>query len=163
MNDKVIIFADGGCRGNGEKNNVGGWGAVLTHGQHYKTLKGNAVNTTNNIMELTSAIQALEAIKNNKYPIEVYMDSAYVVNGITQWVPNWIENNWQTKSKQPVKNKELWQRLYELKCNVGFVTFFKVKGHNGILLNERADQLANEAMDELSALLKTNKQNGGIY
>ena len=151
---KVIIYADGGCRGNQNKINVGGWGVVLTQGEHYKTLKGHCENTTNNKMELTAAIKALEAIKHNKHPIEVYMDSAYVVNGISQWVEGWIKRNWRKSDKKPVENKELWQQLYELKQNLKFVSFYKVKGHAGVELNEIADQLANEAMDELEDILK---------
>lgn len=148
MSSKVIIYADGGCRGNQNKKNIGGWGAVLRQGSHSKTIYGYDYNTTNNKMELTAAIKALEAIKHNKYPIEVYMDSAYVVNGITQWVPNWIRRGWRKADKQPVENKELWQRLYELKESLGFVSFHKVKGHAGVADNELADELANIAMDE---------------
>ena len=145
---KVIIYADGGCRGNQNVTNVGGWGAVLRQGDHLKMIKGYDFNTTNNKMELTAAIKALEAIKRNRNPIEVYMDSAYVVNGINQWVEGWIRRNWRKSDKKPVENKELWQQLHKLKTELGFVSFIKVKGHAGVDDNEIADQLANEAMDE---------------
>ena len=148
MSSKVIIYADGGCRGNQNKVNIGGWGVVLRQGSQSKTLDGYDFNTTNNKMELTAAIKALEAIKHNKYPIEIYMDSAYVVNGMTQWVHNWVRRGWRKADKSPVENKELWQRLYELKQNLGFVSFHKVKGHAGVADNELADELANIAMDE---------------
>lgn len=153
--NKVVIYADGGCRGNGKENNVGGWGVVLRQGPHSKTLKGYDYNTTNNKMELTAAICALQAIKHARNPIELYMDSAYVVNNL-KFVPNWAAKGWKRGKNEPVKNKELWQQLYELKTKLGFVTLIKVKGHAGVEDNELADQLANEAMDEAQLLLGGN-------
>lgn len=148
--NSVVIYADGGCRGNQHKENVGGWGVVLTQGSHKKTLKGGKFNTTNNQMELTAAIEALKAIKNNRRPVMVYMDSAYVVNGMNSWVNGWVRRNWKKSDGKPVENKELWQQLYQLKNSmIHGCDFIKVKGHAGVELNELADQLANQAMDEL--------------
>ncbi|WP_438498379.1 ribonuclease H family protein [Bacillus pumilus] len=100
-------------------------------------------------MELTGAIEALKYIKTNNIYIEVYADSAYVVNGMNSWVKNWIKNNWRKSNKKPVENKELWMELNDLVKNQASVTFLKVKGHSGNAGNEKADELANQAMDEL--------------
>lgn len=149
MGDKIYLFCDGGCRGNQEKINIGGWGAFLQYKGFEKELWGNTKNTTNNIMELTSAIEGLKAIKNKMIPVEVIMDSQYVVQGINTWIQGWINKNWQTKNKQPVKNKELWQELYNLKTQFKDINFRQILGHAGNYGNERADLLANRAMDEL--------------
>lgn len=109
---------------------------------------GGTVNTTNNIMELTGAIKALENIKTKDIPIEVYLDSAYVVNGINDWIHNWVKKDWRTASKKPVANKELWIKLNELKNKQEDIKFIKVQGHAGVELNELADDLANKGMNE---------------
>ncbi|MDX1796734.1 MAG: ribonuclease HI [Hydrogenovibrio sp.] len=142
---EVEIFTDGGCRGN---PGIGGWGALLRTGKHEKTLKGAERDTTNNRMELTAAIKALQALKK---PCKVVLttDSQYVKNGITQWLPNWKKNNWKTAAKKPVKNQDLWQAL-DAAIQTHQVEWAWVKGHAGHAENERADELANQAMDELS-------------
>ncbi|RYL94408.1 ribonuclease HI [Sporolactobacillus sp. THM7-4] len=147
--EEIIIYCDGGCRGNQSNRNVGGWGAVLKYGKHIKKLCGGAKNTTNNIMELTAAIKALEALKSDTIPVAFYIDSAYVVNGMNSWVSGWIRKGWKTSGGQPVKNKELWIRLNELAGKQKKITFNKVRGHHGVELNELADRLANQAMDEI--------------
>jgi ribonuclease HI len=144
----VIMYADGGCRGNGMANNVGGYGVVLRYGEHTKELKGATKNTTNNIMELTSCITGLSILKE---PCEVtlYSDSQYVVDAFNNgWIAGWIKNGWRTASKTPVKNKELWEELIAL-TKKHSVKFVKVAGHSTNEGNNRADALANEAMDEL--------------
>ena len=147
---KVIIYVDGGCRGNNKKVNVGGWGAVLEFNGNVKELKGQARNTTNNRMEITAAIEALKAMKSKKYPIIVNTDSAYVCNCINnRWYVKWMQNGWRTSSNKTVENRELWAELIELVESFPFISFVKVKGHSGVPGNERADQLANEAMDEV--------------
>lgn len=146
--DNIIIYCDGGCRGNQHENNVGGWGAVLRYGEHTKELYGGEKNTTNNIMELTAAIKALEALKSDHIPVAFYIDSAYVVNGMNSWVKGWIKKGWKTAGGKPVKNQELWMRLNELAGRQQAISFNKVKGHHGVELNERADALANLGMDE---------------
>lgn len=151
--DNIIIYCDGGCRGNQSEHNIGGWGAVLKFGARTKELYGGAKNTTNNIMELTAAVKALEALKTEHIPVAFFIDSAYVVNGMNSWVPGWIKKGWKTAGGSPVKNKELWIRLNELAAKQKSITFNKVRGHHGVELNERADQLANRGMDEMEASL----------
>lgn len=142
----VEIYTDGGCRGN---PGIGGWGAVLESGEHKKTIKGHAHNTTNNRMEMTAAIEALNSLKRSCNVI-LHTDSTYVRNGITQWLPNWKRNNWKTAAKKPVKNADLWQAL-DAASERHQIDWRWVKGHAGVPGNELADQLANEAMDELKA------------
>lgn len=149
--DNIIIYCDGGCRGNQEDHNIGGWGAVLQYGGRSKELHGGAADTTNNIMELTAAIRSLETLKTEHIPVSFYIDSAYVVNGMNSWVAGWVKKGWKTASGQTVKNKELWMRLNELAGRQQAITFNKVKGHHGVTLNERADELANQAMDEIES------------
>ena len=140
----VEIYTDGGCRGN---PGIGGWGAVLTSGAHQKKINGNEVETTNNRMELTAAIEALNALKK---PCQVILhtDSTYVKNGITSWLANWKRNNWKTAAKKPVKNADLWQAL-DTASQRHTIDWRWVKGHAGVEGNEIADTLANQAMDEL--------------
>ncbi|MDF2879392.1 MAG: ribonuclease, partial [Clostridia bacterium] len=147
--DKIYIYCDGGCRGNGKENNVGGWGVYLSYKNTTKELYGGTKNTTNNIMELTSCIEGLRAITKKDIPVEVVMDSAYVVKGITEWVHNWIKKGWMTSQKKPVENKELWETLYKLRKEFSNITFIQVKGHASNAGNNKADELANRAMDEL--------------
>jgi ribonuclease HI len=140
----VEVFTDGGCRGN---PGPGGWGAVLRFGGHERELHGSEANTTNNRMELLAAISALEAMTE---PCSVVLttDSTYVKDGITRWIRNWKANGWKTAAKKPVKNKDLWERL-DAECLRHQVDWRWVKGHAGHPENERADGLANLAMDEL--------------
>lgn len=100
-------------------------------------------------MELTACIQALKAIKNKNIPVEVVMDSQYVINGINQWINNWIKKGWKTSQKKPVENKELWKELYNLKNQFADIKFIYCKGHADNEGNNRADELANIAMDEI--------------
>lgn len=147
--DKIIIYCDGACSGNQFAENVGGWGAVLNYKDHHKEVYGGEKNTTNNIMELTAVIKALETVKTNNIPVEVYADSAYVVNGMNEWICGWIKKNWKKSNKKPVENKELWMKLNELSNKQLDIKFMKVKGHDGVELNELADTLANKGMDEI--------------
>jgi ribonuclease HI len=147
--ENVIIYCDGGCRGNQNTENIGGWGVVFKYKDKMKQLYGGEKNTTNNIMELTAAIKALEVIKTTNIPIQMYIDSAYVINGMNEWIHGWIKKGWKKSNKKPVENKELWIKLNELRNKQSSVEFIKVKGHDGVELNELADTLANKAMDEL--------------
>ena len=143
--EKVTIYTDGACSGN---PGPGGWAAVLIYNENRKEISGAKKETTNNIMELTAVIEALKLLK---YPCEVdlYSDSAYVVNGFNQgWIYNWKKNNWRTSSKEPVKNKEIWEELYNL-SKIHKVNFKKVKGHSTNELNNRCDELAREAIKNL--------------
>jgi ribonuclease HI len=141
----VEAFTDGGCRGN---PGPGGWGAVLRFGTYEKELKGSESETTNNRMELMAAISALAALSE---PCSVVLttDSTYVKDGITKWIRNWKANGWRTAAKKPVKNKDLWQQL-DVQCLHHTVDWRWVKGHTGHEGNERADALANQAMDEVA-------------
>ncbi|MFQ5995721.1 MAG: ribonuclease HI [Acidiferrobacterales bacterium] len=142
--DKVVIHTDGACRGN---PGPGGWGAILESGEHEREFYGGELETTNNRMELTAAIRALEALKR---PCEVTLvtDSEYLKKGVTEWLEQWKRRNWKTAAKKPVKNVDLWQRLDEA-VSRHRVQWKWIKGHSGHTLNERADQLANRAIDEL--------------
>jgi ribonuclease HI len=147
--NKVVIFCDGGVRGNGKENNVGGWGAILKYGPHTKEIYDGVRNTTNNRMELTAAIMALKEMKRFDIPVEVYTDSAYLCNCINQrWYKKWMDNGWMTSGNKPVENRDLWIQLIDLIQKFKFISFFKVKGHSGVELNERADKLANMGMDK---------------
>ena len=141
---EVEIFTDGACRGN---PGPGGWGAVMRYGGIEKELYGGDALTTNNRMELTAVIRALEALKRH-CKVRVVTDSQYVKNGITQWITKWKKNGWRTSDRKPVKNAELWLRLDEL---VGRhqVEWEWVRGHSGHAEHERADLLANRGIDEL--------------
>ena len=140
--DKVVIYTDGACSGN---PGPGGWGAVLLYKENRKEISGGKKDTTNNIMELTAVVEALKLLKN-PCEVELYSDSAYIVNSFTQgWIYGWIKNNWKTSSKEPVKNKEIWQELYNL-TKIHKVTFNKVKGHSDNELNNRCDELARNAI-----------------
>ena len=138
---KVAIFTDGACSGN---PGPGGWGAILRYNQNEKELSGGEISTTNNRMELMAAISALEALTK---PVEVklYTDSIYLKDGITKWIHTWKAREWKTASKKPVKNKDLWIRL-EAAMEVHQIEWCWVKGHAGHVENEKADQLARNAI-----------------
>jgi ribonuclease HI len=142
----VEIYTDGACRGN---PGPGGWGAVLTSGEHVKELSGAEALTTNNRMELTAVIRALEALKKTSEAL-IYTDSEYVRKGITEWVKNWKARGWKTADKKPVKNQDLWERLDALAAGHK-IEWRWVKGHSGVPGNERCDRLANEAIDSMRA------------
>lgn len=148
--DKVIIYTDGASRSNGKENNIGGYGVVLQYRGHTKELYQGFRNVTNNQMELKAAIEGLKAMKKFNIPVEVKTDSAYLCNCINQkWYIKWMNNGWVTSSKKPVENRELWIELLDLIDKFAFIQFTKVKGHSGEEGNERADKLANKAMDEM--------------
>lgn len=144
--DSVEIHTDGACRGN---PGPGGWGAILRAGANEKEIYGGETLTTNNRMELMAAIQALESLKR---PCRVILvtDSQYVRQGITQWLAQWKRRNWLTTDKKPVKNVELWQRLEQAAARHQ-IDWRWIKGHAGHVDNERADALANRAVDEMLA------------
>ena len=142
---KVEMYTDGACRGN---PGPGGWGVLLRYGSAEKRLHGGDAETTNNKMELTAVIKGLEALKKPSQ-VTITTDSKYVLDGITEWLPNWKKRNWKTAGKKPVKNLQLWQRLDELVTHHD-VEWRWVKGHSGHPENELADQLANLGIDELS-------------
>ena len=144
MKKFVEIYTDGACRGN---PGPGGWGALLRYNEQEKELSGAVPQTTNNRMELTAAIKALE-ILNESCRVCLTTDSNYVKNGIMQWINNWKRRGWRTASRRSVKNQDLWQRLDELAARHE-IEWRWVKGHSGHAENERVDGLANTAIDSM--------------
>ena len=139
---QVIIYTDGACRGN---PGPGGWGALIKFDSMEKEIFGGKNDTTNNQMELLAAIEGLAAL-TEPCSVELFTDSKYVMDGITQWIKNWKKNNWKTAAKKDVKNKELWQKLDHL-ISKHQVQWHWVKGHSGDAGNETADLLANKGID----------------
>jgi ribonuclease HI len=136
---QVVIYTDGACKRNPQ--GPGGWGAVLSSGPHRKELHGGSSNTTNNRMELTAVIEALNALKGPSQ-VELFTDSQYVRKGITEWIHNWKTHGWKTADKKPVKNSDLWRALDDA-ARRHRIQWHWVRGHNGTPGNERADALAN--------------------
>lgn len=148
----IHLFTDGACRGNQNDNNIGAWGAYMKYKQFEHSVKGGTRNTTNNIMELTGCIEGLKSITNKEIPVIVYLDSAYVLNGITSWISKWKINGWRTSNKKAVENKELWIRLDNLVSEFKNIKFEKVKGHSDNEGNIKADLLCNKYMDEMERI-----------
>jgi ribonuclease HI len=140
----VEIYTDGACRGN---PGPGGWGALLICGGHRKTLHGGESDTTNNRMELTAAIEALNALKGSQ-PVVLHTDSKYVLDGINSWMSGWKKRGWKTAAKKPVKNQDLWEAL-DGAIQRHDIEWIWVKGHAGDPGNEEADALANRGIDEM--------------
>ena len=136
--EAIDIYTDGACKGN---PGAGGWGALLKWGPHYKELYGGVAHTTNNRMELTAVIRALEALKRPSR-VRIHTDSQYVQKGISAWIHDWKRRGWRTADKKPVKNTDLWRRLDDLAA-IHDVEWIWVRGHAGHPENERADELAN--------------------
>ena len=141
MVKRVEIYTDGACSGN---PGPGGWGAILRYGDNEKELSGGEEETTNNRMELMAAIESLKALKKRSH-VDLYTDSTYVKKGIEEWIAGWKARGWKTASKKPVKNQDLWQDLDDM-MQQHDVTLHWVKGHAGHPENERADQLAVNAI-----------------
>ncbi len=141
----VDIYTDGACSGN---PGPGGYGAILMYKENKKEISGGKRDTTNNIMEMTAVIEALKLLKFECY-VRLYSDSAYVVNAFNNgWIYNWRKNGWKTSNKEPVKNKELWEELYLL-SQKHKIDFIKVKGHSDNVFNNRCDELARNAINNL--------------
>ena len=143
MSVKIQIYSDGACRGN---PGPGGWGVLLCYNGTERELSGAVTDTTNNRMELLAAIMGLEALTRPS-AVALTTDSQYVKNGITNWLAKWKKNNWQTAAKRPVKNRDLWLRL-DRACQPHRIEWQWVRGHSGHRENERADRLANKAIDD---------------
>ena len=144
MSDIVEIYTDGACKGN---PGIGGWGVLLRYGNTTRELYGGEAQTTNNRMELTAVIRALEALKR-RCTVRLHTDSQYVQQGIGTWIHDWKKRGWRTADKKPVKNQDLWQRLDELAAGHE-IEWIWVEGHAGDPGNERADELANMGVAEL--------------
>ena len=141
MTGSVELYTDGACSGN---PGPGGWGAVLLWGHHRRELSGGEAETTNNRMELMAVIQGIEAL-NRVTRVNIHTDSTYVMKGMTEWIGAWKERGWKTASKKPVKNADLWKRLESALID-HHVQWRWVKGHSGVPENERADELARNAI-----------------
>jgi len=148
-----LIWTDGACSGN---PGPGGWGAVLRYGSHEKELRGGEPLTTNNRMELTAAIKALESL-TRPCPVTLHTDSQYLRSGVTGWLDRWKRNGWRTADRKPVRNEDLWRRL-DAAAARHEVQWLWVRGHAGDELNERADELAREGM---SAYLRRGRVPAG--
>ena len=146
MTPEVTIFTDGACSGN---PGPGGWGAILISGAHEREICGGEPATTNNRMELMAAIGGLGALKR-RCAVKLYTDSKYVLQGITEWLPNWKARGWRTAAREPVKNQDLWQ-LLDAAVQLQDIEWHWVRGHSGHEGNEYVDQLANIAIDRLLA------------
>ena len=135
---EVVVYTDGACSGN---PGPGGWGAILIHGKKEKELPGGEAHTTNNRMEMMAVIEALKAMKKPCH-VKIHSDSALIINAMTKgWIENWQKKGWRKADKKPVENKDLWEAIL-LAMNTHKVSWIKVKGHSGLELNERVDQLA---------------------
>lgn len=143
----ITIYADGACRGNQHEINIGGWGCLLIFGEHQKELFGGEKNTTNNKMELLSAIKAFQEL-NQPCQVDFYSDSNYVIKGMSEWINGWLKKNWVNAKREPIKNKELWLELLEA-SKPHKVKWNWVKGHANDELNQRADELANFGCDSI--------------
>lgn len=141
---KVEMYTDGACRGN---PGPGGWGVLVRNGENERTLYGGELETTNNRMELTAAIEGLTML-SEPCRVELTTDSEYVRRGITEWMQTWKQRNWRTAARKPVANRDLWERLDAI-ANVHDVRWHWVRGHSGHADNERVDALANQAIDEM--------------
>jgi ribonuclease HI len=145
---KIVIYTDGACSGN---PGPGGWGAVMRSGKHSKELYGSESDTTNNRMEIMGAIKALESLKSPSN-VQIFTDSKYLKDGISDWIHNWIKNNWVGSNKKLVKNADLWQTLYNLSLKHE-IEWSWVKGHGSNEGNIAADRLATKGRDEAKGLL----------
>jgi len=141
MKGRVVIHTDGACSGN---PGPGGWGVVMRFGPELREIQGGEAQTTNNRMELTAAIKALEALERPA-DVDLYTDSQYVKSGITEWLPKWKKNGWRTADRKPVKNVDLWQKLDAATARHE-VSWHWLRGHDGLEENERADELAQDGM-----------------
>ena len=148
---KVALYTDGACKGN---PGVGGWGALLRYKGHERELAGGEAHTTNNRMELMAAIMGLETL-SEPCNITLFTDSQYVRQGITEWMPGWVRRNWKTAGGDPVKNRDLWERLHEA-TQRHQIDWRWVKGHSGDPDNERVDQLARDAAIRVRAGAASN-------
>lgn len=149
---QVEIFTDGACRGN---PGPGGWGALLRYGDHEREIFGGEAETTNNRMEMTAALKALESL-SEPCLVDLTTDSEYLRKGMTEWLAGWKARNWKTASRQPVKNADIWKALEKAVARHD-IRWHWVKGHSGHAENERADQLANRGIDEQMGVIQGAK------
>lgn len=149
LKPKVIIYTDGACSGN---PGPGGWGALLQFNETYKEIFGYELDTTNNRMEMNAAIEALKTLKKSCY-VELHTDSKYLQLGITEWIDNWVKHNWHKSNNHPIKNVDLWKKLYG-QLDKHYIVWNWVKGHNNNPGNEIADKLAVKGKETAIKILK---------
>ena len=155
MTEKIVtIYTDGACSGN---PGVGGWGAILMYNKVSKEISGGEENTTNNIMELRAVIEALKMLKI-RCKVNIYTDSIYVKNGITDWINNWKQNGWKNLKRQIISNKDLWQELDNL-TNKHEIEWFWIKGHNNNKFNDIADKLARNEIIKIKKTIGGQRRN----
>ncbi len=152
----IIIYTDGSSKGN---PGPGGFGAIIIDGEKVKEIGGREENTTNNRMEMMAAIKALELIQELTLELEIHTDSTYLLNGITKWIFGWQKNNWRTKNKKEVLNKDLWEKLF-IETQKRKVEWKKVLGHSGHELNERCDEIATSFADGENVALYKGLKSG---
>ena len=151
LKKEIVIYIDGACSGN---PGPGGWGFFMSYNGNVKEEYGCELNTTNNRMEITAAIKAIEAVKK-RYSLIIYTDSIYLKNGITKWIHSWIKHNWKKDTKDPIKNVDLWQKLWEI-ISEHSIEWRWVKGHSGDAGNDKADYLANLGKKEAIRVINAN-------
>ncbi|MBU0611965.1 ribonuclease HI [Patescibacteria group bacterium] len=158
LNEKIEIYTDGAARGN---PGPAGWGTVFIFGEKVFEMGGRTAHATNNQMELTAAIEAVKYLKKNKInnSVEIFSDSKYVILGITEWVQNWIKNNWRSATKKPVLNRELWEELWALSQDFQ-IKWKYVEGHSGHKWNERAYEIATSFADGFPVKLESTHYAG---
>lgn len=164
MNNRcIMIYTDGGSRGNGSTNALAAWAYTLEFNGTMKYDKGGVIGATNNQMEMQAIIEALSAVKDKSIPVKLHSDSELCVKGMTQWLKGWKNNNWKNSKKETVENKHLWVQIDALISQFKSLEVIKVKGHSNVEGNILADKLVNEAMDELKEQLNSlNTSNSTI-
>lgn len=155
---EIIAYIDGATRGNQFDKNLGAWAVVLTYGDKQKGFGGVILDTTNNICEITSAIQALVSIKNKKLTTKIISDSQYVVTGVNEWSKNWIANGWKNAKNKPIENQGLWRWLLDLIAQFDDIEFVKCPGHSNNIGNNEVDSYCNKLMDEYELAHKKGKK-----
>lgn len=156
MRDKIIIYTDGGSRGNGSADCISAWAYTLEYNGKTKHDKGSQIGATNNQMEMMAIIKALSAISNKTIPVVLHSDSQLCIKGVNEWMDGWKKKNWKNSKKQVVENKELWVEIDNLVSQFKDIEFVKVKGHSNVHGNILVDKLVNDAMDELIAKNQSN-------
>lgn len=149
--NEIIIYTDGGSRNNGEPDAISGYGIIIMYGSYTREMIGAKFGSTNNQMEMKSVIESMKVLKPRDVPVVVHTDSNLIIQTINKkWYVNWVKNGWKKSNKKPVENKALWEELLGLYKEFDNIKFVKVKGHDTDKYNNRADELANIAMDELA-------------
>jgi ribonuclease HI len=159
MSEKIYVYCDGAVKNNQSRTNIGACGAILFYGKHKKEFSNVVHDTTNQKMELSSAILALNSIKDKSLPVSVIMDSQYVVSGVNEWSKNWIKNGWKNAKKKPVWNQDLWRWLLDLISKFDNVEFVKCEAHKDNDGNNQVDDLCNKVIENEISWSQTQVDN----